>query len=152
MASHLIPPVTEFRQHLVSVCLLLMGYKSLRLREQVPDQGVNTFAPADKCISFNTLIRNAHPDRNLPITENDVLFTYAACYLTTLLLLSQYDQEIMDHLFRKTPEYKSWGPITHFRQNMIDANTYILKDTDKKYRKFGALQTLKRKLQAFTIE
>jgi hypothetical protein len=152
MSKHLIPPDTEFRQHLVTLCLLLMAYESLRLSEAVPDNGFNNFAPINKCVSFSTLIRKAQPSRNIPIAKEDVLFMYATCYLSSLLLLSQYDQLVLDYIFRNTPEYKSWGAITHFRQNMIDANTYLLKDTEQKYRKSGALQTLKRKLQACTIE
>ncbi len=58
----------------------------------------------------------------------------------------------MDYIFRNAPGYKSWGSITCFRRNLIDDNVHILNDTKKKYRKFGALQTLKRKLPSLVVE
>lgn len=151
MARISIPPIQEFRNHLLFAALYVKAHQLFAEMGEMPSFGMERVVDKTELDNFISSLNGAGAKGDLVIDEHDVCLSYACLDCMSKLLVSQYDKIILDKLFEMYPE-TAIGPFESFRNNILSINVFLMKDTEEKFPELQQLQELKEKLNTIEID
>ncbi len=152
MATISIPPIEDFRKHLLFTSLYVHVHSLLARLGKVPSFDIDELIDADQLNDFMDRITVAGADGTLEIDEADVVVNYTSMLYVTKLLISPYDETIMNEILHYHPDSNTWGKFEDFRKNIVRINSFLLKDTEEKFPEVTKLFEVKERLGEIVFE
>ncbi len=145
-----IPTNDAFRSHLMIAFLYMITY--FNERHRMPHFGIEDVLNPDDLANLKDKLLNAPHNSSIKITPAELQVIYASVHLMVKLLVSEHDEMIFDNLIAELPDdifheqEKQNGSFTNFRNNVIQANMHIMKDTEEKFHDVPELADIKERL------
>ena len=147
-----IPPVNDFRTHIIFVCLYVKMYNKLTEEGKIAGYSFEPVVTDESLLTVANLLTKANRKKPVEVTNTDFITIYASYHLTIKIMLSRYDEIVFDELLKEIPEHKTWGEFSAARKNIISTNMYLIKDTDTKFPGSPDLARLRRDLSRLIVE
>lgn len=152
MSGITIPPIADFRTHIIFVCLYVKMYNILTEEGKIPGYSFEPVVTDKGLVSITNFLTKANPKKPVKISNTDFITIYACYHLSIKILVSRYDETVFDYLLKDLPEHKSWGEFSVARKTIISTNMYLIRDTDNKFPNSPDLARLRQDLSRLIVE
>jgi len=151
MAKITIPPVADFRNHIIFLCLYLKVYDGLIEQGKIPEPSFQSILTDDQLASVLHLLTKADPKMPVPVGDEEFTTIYVCYHLSIKVILSRYDELVFNILVADVPGFKALGSFSTVRKNVVTSNAYLIKDTEDKFPESQELKHLSQLLSEITI-
>ena len=143
MSGFEIPADSKFRNHLGFLCTYLLCYYQLADDDKVPTFTDTSLITIEDISDFQSLLVDADAGEPIPVTEQQMLFSYILFRYTNLILVSQYDMITYQYLAETIPYFDSNINFTGLRTNIIKASEHYAKNIENLLSDSSALADVK---------
>lgn len=133
MRKFTIPPIEDYRKHLLLNCAYINAHLLLVQLGKVPAFDVEKLIDFAHLKKFMKKIEKAGSDGLLQFNVFDVALNYTIMLFVNRLLVSPYDEAIVNFVVSCDPRLITWDEFNDFRDTVLTANTHLLKDIETKF-------------------
>ena len=141
-----IPTIQDYRIHLLIVLSFVSAHLELDKAQNEKPYDLKGVADLDSIAKLKKRLSNINPDKVLKISKKELLLFHSCTVLMNKFLVSKHDEVISIEILKDLPEDHILKHFNAFRDEMIRINTYLIADTEKKYKNENEMSLLRAKL------
>lgn len=145
-----LPQVPEFREHIKMTLTFLSAFILAVEIKNFPVMGIEKLVTKAQAQELHERIKDA-ANEPMNLSTEDIHTIYAAHYIANKILVSEYDEIIVNEILKRVREDSHLKTFQAFRQYCITCNNHMIKDIEIKMPDLDGLAELKEKLTMLNI-
>lgn len=145
-----IPQVPEFRDHIKMTLTFLSTFMLMAEVKNFPVMGIEKIVTKAQALELHERLKEA-ANESMDLSTEDIHTIYAAHYIANKILVSEYDEIIVNEILKRVREGSYLKTFQAFRQHCIVINNHMIKDIETKMPDLDGLAELKEKLTMLNI-